>query len=638
MDHYASDPQSTITIKNEARIHLLESDVESTAIDGRAEPGPVQRRSFFFAIVTGLLAVLALGTVYFSGNLSVKPITQGRGQEALVPPPSESKNAERYLLSHWDFAVPPTRREYNWTISEEERNPDGVAKSTLLINGLSPGPLIECNEGDTIVVHVYNMASDATSIHWHGIFQNGSNWMDGASGITQCPIAPGKSFTYEFQVVGQSGTYLYRSEVDVQAADGLVGPIVIHSANERDSQKLDYDSDRVVLVQDYYHETSLNLLESYLGPSDKEDPPLPDSILINGKNIWNCAMSSKKCDNSKAVLETMNLDPGKNHRLRIVHVGVSAEFEIQIDNHSFAVTEVDGIDVWPEYYDRLQIQPTQRYSIVVNTDVTTADTFWFRVRMAVSCFATDDKYMVPEAGAIINYSGSPVSMQSNELRTREWIAITDIRCEDMDTSKLRPVIDVPVPEYSDEFVYLRSKTGKNAQQITRGSFNETVWQPDPSAPTLHRLMDGIASGNSSFSPRSSAGINEDAFDASRELVYQTSGVRTIDVLLDNHDERSHPLHLHGHKFWILAQGGGYVDENMLETVDLKNPLYRDTASLNPFSWMLIRFVADNPGVWALSSANLWDVEAGLSMQFLTRADELAKTHLPEHHMDLCADV
>ena len=639
----ASDSQNSRTyfsFDDESKVNLLEDVWEETAPEDRKQTRNPNWRPFLLFITSSLSMTIVLVTLYFNHMSSLRhgvPESTILSQNLSM---SSSGGTERYIMSpEWDFNAAPMRREYNWTISKEERSQDGIAKPTMLINGLSPGPLIECNEGDTIIVHVHNEASDATSIHWHGIFQNGSNWMDGISGTTQCPIPPEASFTYEFQVSGQTGTYLYRSEVGVQAADGLVGPIVIHSEDEHNLQKLAYDSDRIVIVQDYYHDASSILLEKYMRPGSEKDSPLPDNILINGKNIWNCAMSKdRQCDSSKATLEVFNLEPEKKHRLRIINVGVSTEFEIQVDNHAFAVTEVDGTDVWPEYYEQLQIQPTQRYSIILTTSVTTADTFWFRVRMAVSCFTSDSKYLVPEAKAVINYGGSSVTLQSGELRAREWITIKDIRCEDMDTSKLRPVLDLPVPEQSDDFVYIRSKVGKNREGVIRGYFNQSSWQPDLTSPALHRTMEGFASGNKSFVPQSLFGINKDAFDASHELIYQTSGIKTIDVLFDNHDEGSHPLHLHGHKFWVLAQGGGYVDENVIEDAKLQNPLRRDTASLNPFSWMLIRFVADNPGMWALKSANLWHMEAGLSMQFLTRTDELSKMHLPNDHVELCAAV
>ena len=114
--------------------------------------------------------------------------------------------ADYVLHQDWDLHAPPRVREYHWTIQEIEANPDGVFRPMLTINGLFPGELIRCNEGDTIVVNVENKGSNATSIHWHGLFQNGTNWMDGTPGVTQCPIAPGRKFRYEFTVEGQAGT------------------------------------------------------------------------------------------------------------------------------------------------------------------------------------------------------------------------------------------------------------------------------------------------------------------------------------------------------------------------------------------------------------------------------------------------
>lgn len=117
---------------------------------------------------------------------------------------------EDYILDPgWDFEAPAQERHYNWTIVDKEGNPDGVYKPMMTINGQYPGPLIEINEGDTIVVDVLNLAKNATAIHWHGIFQNGTNFMDGTAGVTQCPIASGRFFQYKFTVKGQSGTCKY---------------------------------------------------------------------------------------------------------------------------------------------------------------------------------------------------------------------------------------------------------------------------------------------------------------------------------------------------------------------------------------------------------------------------------------------
>jgi iron transport multicopper oxidase len=51
------------------------------------------------------------------------------------------------------------------------------------------------------VVNVYNgLVNESTSLHWHGIHQRGTNQMDGSTGTSQCPIAPGQTFTYAWIV------------------------------------------------------------------------------------------------------------------------------------------------------------------------------------------------------------------------------------------------------------------------------------------------------------------------------------------------------------------------------------------------------------------------------------------------------
>jgi FtsP/CotA-like multicopper oxidase with cupredoxin domain len=53
----------------------------------------------------------------------------------------------------------------------------------LFINGKFPGPVIELNRGDRLVVNVTNgLRANATTMHWHGILQNGTSWYDGVHG------------------------------------------------------------------------------------------------------------------------------------------------------------------------------------------------------------------------------------------------------------------------------------------------------------------------------------------------------------------------------------------------------------------------------------------------------------------------
>ena len=40
----------------------------------------------------------------------------------------------------------------------------------------------------------------------HGIFQRLTAWADGPEYVAQCPIVPGNSYTYKFNITGQEGT------------------------------------------------------------------------------------------------------------------------------------------------------------------------------------------------------------------------------------------------------------------------------------------------------------------------------------------------------------------------------------------------------------------------------------------------
>ena len=122
-------------------------------------------------------------------------------------------------------------RHYTLYVTENNTiNADGLNFTDgRLFNSQFPGPLLEACWGDRLnITVVNNMKFNGTSIHWHGIRQWKTMHMDGVNGITQCPIAPGDSFTYLWNVT-QYGSSWYHSHYSVQYADGLQGPIVGYS-------------------------------------------------------------------------------------------------------------------------------------------------------------------------------------------------------------------------------------------------------------------------------------------------------------------------------------------------------------------------------------------------------------------------
>lgn len=102
--------------------------------------------------------------------------------------------------------------------------------------------------------------------------------MDGAVGVTQCPIPPGASFVYNFTIrPDQSGTFWYHAHSGVSRADGLYGGLVVHSpvpkftvrslmarAGSKDSWPHSYDEDLLVLIGDWYHRPGHDVLAWYM--------------------------------------------------------------------------------------------------------------------------------------------------------------------------------------------------------------------------------------------------------------------------------------------------------------------------------------------------------------------------------------
>ena len=131
-------------------------------------------------------------------------------------------------------------KEFHLTAEAVEREiAPGMTARLWGYNGQSPGPTIECVEGDKVRIYVTNRLPEHTTVHWHGIFLPAG--MDGVGGLNQPQIPPGKTYVYEFEL-RQSGTFMYHPHADemVQMAMGMMGSLVVHPKNP-DEHKVDRD-------------------------------------------------------------------------------------------------------------------------------------------------------------------------------------------------------------------------------------------------------------------------------------------------------------------------------------------------------------------------------------------------------------
>ena len=108
----------------------------------------------------------------------------------------------------------------------------GQTLPAMAYNGVVPGQEIRVTEGDQVRVVVENEMTQSTAVHFHGCYV--PNNMDGVPYITQPPIKPGESFTYEF-VARNPGSHMYHSHHNAaeQVTKGLLGPFIIEPKDKR---------------------------------------------------------------------------------------------------------------------------------------------------------------------------------------------------------------------------------------------------------------------------------------------------------------------------------------------------------------------------------------------------------------------
>ncbi|KAK6464886.1 iron transport multicopper oxidase FET3 precursor [Scheffersomyces coipomensis] len=460
-------------------------------------------------------------------------------------------------------------------------NPDGFLEKPMIgWNGTWPLPILRAKKGDTINLYLINGFTDAnTTLHFHGMFQNGSSQMDGPPFVTQCPIPPGETMLYNFTLT-QHGTYWYHSHTSGQYGDGMRGIFYI---DDTEDYPYDYDEEVFLSVTDNYHHNSDYLNPRFLNrynPAGAE--PIPDSSLFNEtRNV------------------TWHVQPDTTYLVHIVNVGRFVSQYLYMEGHEFEIVEVDGVMVEKNATDLIYIAVAQRYSVLITTKSDTSQNYAFMNSMDQTLLD-----YIP-ADLIVNSTNWIVYDDSAELPGQYYIDDWDA---DFDDFFLRPLSNqtlFPDPDYVVTIDVVMDNLGNG---INYAFFNNITYTP----PTVPTLITALTSGEF----------------ATNELVYGTNTNSfvlqkgdIIDIVVNNQDSGKHPFHLHGHIFQLIERH----PESFTDLVSFNNsdhaewpeyPMMRDTAYVYPQSYMVLRFVADNPGVWFFHCHIEWHLDQGLAVQFV----------------------
>jgi FtsP/CotA-like multicopper oxidase with cupredoxin domain len=217
----------------------------------------------------------------------------------------------------------------------------GVEVLAYAFNEQVPGPRLQFTVGDRVRIRVTNDLPEATSVHWHGL--DVPNGMDGPAEITQDPIEPGESFTYEFGVE-QAGTFFYHSHAaaDRQQALGLYGALLVAPREPEPPVAADV----VVQLQEW------TVRAGWTFPAMPMEGLLPNFFTINGK-AW-------------PATETIRVRVGDQVRVRFIGSGAFAH-PMHIHGGPFEIVATDGNPVPPGARltkDTVNVSPGERYDVL----------------------------------------------------------------------------------------------------------------------------------------------------------------------------------------------------------------------------------------------------------------------------------
>ncbi|ORX73851.1 hypothetical protein DL89DRAFT_280387 [Linderina pennispora] len=478
----------------------------------------------------------------------------------------------------------------NWDVGYVMANRDGVRMRRCIgVNGQVPIPPIEMTVDDTLVLNVHNSLDQPTSVHSHGIFQNGTNYMDGPLMVTECGIPPGESFTYEYQIT-QTGTFWLHGHAQAQNSDGLRAPLIV-----RDKVKpYEYDDEYTFALEDWYSKEFAERHAEIMDPT-KDFPPKPSfpTALINGY--------------SGNAAQPVAFAPGKTYRVRVINMSTTENFQFSIPGHTLNVIEADGIYSLPHAVDILDLTPGQRYSALVTAKNSNEFNYYYNATVYIGL-----ELMVLQVNPRV-YLGLVEYKHGAPERV-----IDDIELSNKDRTPLLPVdrtIDLVVADH----LYTSGETLASVNNIT---------YIEPKIPTLLSALSlgDLAHNPVAYGPQTNAIV--------------LNHMEYIEFNIINPTDRDHPMHIHGHVLQIAEYGptpGPYFSPHNTSFVTpvppqrkvaSPFPIARDTVELSAFTYTKLRLRADNPGVWIMHCHVATVVEA---------PDVLARTlRMPEEMLQIAA--
>ncbi|WCJ22442.1 laccase 6 [Euphorbia peplus] len=481
-------------------------------------------------------------------------------------------------------------------------------REIVVVNNKYPGPIVYAQEGDRVIVKVTNESPYNATIHWHGVRQILSCWFDGPSYITQCPIQPGASFTYEFTMVKQKGTFFWHAHVSWLRGT-VYGALIVFPKTGVPYPFPKPHEEHIVMLGEYWLQDVVQLERRTLATGGA--PPPADAYTINGHPgpNYNCSAND---------FYKIDVVPGKTYMLRLINAGLNMENFFAIANHKFTVVEADAEYTKPFTTDRVMLGPGQTMNILV-----TADQPIGKYSMAMGPYMSAQGVPFQNISAIsyFNYLGAIPNSFSLPARLPSFNDNLAVRTVMDGLKGLNTTSQVPKEIDTNLFVTISVNVNKctsknpkkNCQGLNNGTMSASMNNVSfnkPQLSVLEAYYKGIegyftddfpgaplkfydfVNGAPNNPPNDTSAMNGSRikvieFGSRVQIILQDTGIVSTE---------NHPIHLHGYSFYVVGFGSGNYNP-MFANFNLVDPPYMNTIGVPVGGWAAIRFVADNPGVW-----------------------------------------
>jgi FtsP/CotA-like multicopper oxidase with cupredoxin domain len=224
--------------------------------------------------------------------------------------------------------------------------PDHPPTPVWAYAGKVPGPTLRLRQGEPARIAVENRLEQNTTVHWHGIRLPIA--MDGVPGISQPPIAPGRTFTYAF-TPPDAGTFWYHPHSNSleQLGRGLSGALIVEEA-----KPVAFDRDLVWVLSDWRLKTDGTIAPGFGNPMDAAmSGRIGKLVTLNG-----------------TAPTDQPVRAGERVRLRLINASLARIMALRIEGHRPVVVASDGQPCVPHVPDggRLLLGPAMRLDIALD--------------------------------------------------------------------------------------------------------------------------------------------------------------------------------------------------------------------------------------------------------------------------------